>query len=103
MHPKIATAENHIATARLRNKIGNRRLAFLWILPAFIYAKTGNTKSSGVNPIAPQIATKSPKKGIAAATSVIRLMYTEVSTNRRKYIRRGKRAFVLLDNTPSSK
>jgi hypothetical protein len=47
---------------------------FFGILPDFKYAMAGKTKSNGVNPMAPHMDTKSPKKGIAAAMRVIRTM-----------------------------
>jgi len=82
MQPNIATNENQVA-----NKIFNGRrkvpsLESLAVLGALRYAKAGNTKSKGVNPIAPQMETKSPKKGIAAAIRVTRTMYMEVKISR---------------------
>lgn len=79
MQPKIATIENHIAIKILSGFIKRPSLEFLTMFPALRYAKAGNTKSKGVNPIAPQMETKSPKKGIAAAISVTRIMYMEVN------------------------
>ena len=74
MQPKTATTENQAAIPRLRNISEWATVVFLGVLPAFRYAKAGKMKSSGVNPIAPQIETKSPKKGMAAEMSVIRTM-----------------------------
>lgn len=74
MQPNTATTENQEAIAKLRSCIERRSLVFLGILPTFKYATAGKTKSSGVNPIAPQMDTKSPKKGMAAAIRVIRTM-----------------------------
>ncbi|MFS7930686.1 hypothetical protein Hanom_Chr04g00347191 [Helianthus anomalus] len=82
MQPITATAENQVAITIFRITMG---LEFLGIFPAFKCAKTGNTKSSGVNPMAPQMDTKSPKNGMAAATKVIKPMYIEVNTSRRKW------------------
>ena len=47
-------------------------------------ANAGSTKSKGVNPTAPQTDTKSPKKGIAAETSVITAMYADVYVSRHR-------------------
>ena len=74
MQPNTATTENQVAIARLRSSIERRSFVFFGILPAFKYATEGKTKSSGVNPIAPQMDTKSPKKGMAAAIRVTRTM-----------------------------
>lgn len=71
MQPITATAENHVAIRMLKKKIG---VEFFGNFPAFKCANTGNTKSSGVNPMAPHMDTKSPKNGMAAATSVITAM-----------------------------
>lgn len=70
IQPNTATIENQMAIAMFSNSTGNLSFVFDGILPAFICAKTGNTKSNGVKPIAPQIETKSPKKGMAEATNV---------------------------------
>jgi hypothetical protein len=59
-----------------------RNPGFLGNFPAFRNANAGSTKSRGVKPTAPQTDTKSPKKGIAAATRVIAAMYTEVYISR---------------------
>lgn len=71
IQPITATAENHMAITMFNITIG---LELFGNLLAFKCANTGNTKSSGVNPMAPHMATKSPKNGMAAATSVIRPM-----------------------------
>ncbi|RZS22255.1 hypothetical protein BHM03_00054999 [Ensete ventricosum] len=70
MLPTTATMENHAAMVRCSTCITRRSLAFLGILPALRKAKAGKTKSKGVNPIAPQMDTKSPKKGIEAKASL---------------------------------
>lgn len=86
MQPKIATIENQEAIKTFNGRIKRPSLEFLVlaIFPALRYAKVGNTKSRGVNPIAPQMDTKSPKKGIAAAIRVTRVMYMEVKESRIK-------------------
>lgn len=84
MQPKIATIENQEAIKTFNGRIKRPSLEFLAIFPALRYAKAGNTKSRGVNPIAPQMDTKSPKKGIAAAIRVTRVMYMEVKESRIK-------------------
>jgi len=78
MQPKIATTENQVAIKIFNGFIKRPSFEFLDMFPALRYAKAGNTKSKGVNPIAPQMDTKSPKKGIAAAIRVTRIMYVEV-------------------------
>ncbi|KAL0003568.1 hypothetical protein SO802_017349 [Lithocarpus litseifolius] len=74
MQPNTAMTENQVAIAKLRSCIERRYLVSLGILPTFKYTTEGKTKSSGVNPIAPKMYTKSPKKGTAAAIRVIRAM-----------------------------
>lgn len=81
MQPRIATIENQVAIKIFNGFIKRPSLEFLVIFPALRYAKAGNTKSRGVNPIAPQIDTKSPKNGIAAAIRVTRTMYKEVKVS----------------------
>lgn len=103
MQPNTATTENQVAIARLRIISEYRIFVSLGAFPAFMYAKTGKTKSSGVKPIAPQIATKSPKKGMAAAIRVIRAMYIEVNRRRIIWFRIGKLLVVLFDSILSSK
>lgn len=71
MQPKIATTENQVAIDMLKSRNKKLHTGLLGIFPAFRYAIAGNTKSSGVKPTAPHMATKSPKKGIAAAMRVI--------------------------------
>ena len=66
MQPNTARTENQVAIAKLRSCIERRHLASLGIHPTFKYTTEGKTKSGGVNPIAPQMDTKSPKKGTAA-------------------------------------
>lgn len=78
IQPKTATIENQVAIKMFNSFIKIPSLEFLAMLPALRYAKAGNTKSKGVNPIAPQMDTKSPKNGTAAAIRVTRLMYMEV-------------------------
>lgn len=72
MQPSIATKENQIAMAMLIICTRSFSLPFLGILPDFRKPKAGKTKSRGVNPIAPQMETKSPKNGMAAAVRVIK-------------------------------
>jgi hypothetical protein len=74
MQPNTATTENQVAIAKLRSCTDMRSSMFFGILPDFKYAMAGKTKSNGVNPMAPHMDTKSPKKGIAAAMRVIRTM-----------------------------
>lgn len=82
MQPKIATIENQVAIKIFTDLIKRASLECLAILPTLRYAKAGKTKSRGVNPIAPQMDTKSPKNGIAAAIRVTRTMYMEVKESR---------------------
>lgn len=74
MQPNNATTENQTEIETLRICIATRSFLFFKVLPDLRKAKDGNTKSSGVKPIAPQMATKSPKNGIAAAIRVMRDM-----------------------------
>lgn len=74
MQPKTATRENSAAMKKLATLTRRLKLEFLCIFPAIKKAKAGNTKSKGVNPIAPQMATKSPKNGIAAEIRVMMMM-----------------------------
>lgn len=106
MQPSTATAENQATIAKLRSSKDRYILVFwcLLLLLAFRYAIAGNTKSSGVNPIAPHIDTKSPKNGMAAATSVMRAIYMEVQTSRTSLFRSEERLVgVSLDSSLSSK
>lgn len=82
MQPKIATNEKQVAIKIFNGRRKGPSLELLGALPALRYAKAGNTKSKGVNPIAPQMDTKSPKKGTAAAIRVTRTMYMEVKISR---------------------
>lgn len=102
MQPKTATIENQVAIKIFNGRIKRPSLELLAVLPALRYAKTGNTKSKGVNPIAPQIDTKSPKKGIAAAIRVTRTMYMEVKISRARRFLRENWLLDLLDWDPVS-
>jgi hypothetical protein len=82
MHARAPTTQKNTVTVDPRALIACRSPGFLGSFPTFRNAKAGSTKSRGVNPTAPQTDTKSPKKGIAAATRVIAAMYTEVYISR---------------------
>lgn len=105
MQPKIATIENQIAIKTFNGRIKRPTLELLAVLLALRCAKAGNTKSKGVKPIAPQMDTKSPKNGMAAAIRVTRTMYMEVKISRAsRFLKRKWLVDLLeLDATLSSK
>ncbi len=79
--PKMAT-NVYKTTIPMLNAQKIRLLGFLTRRNASI----GKMKSRGVNPIAPQSATKSPKNGMAAAIRVTSAVYIEVTSSRAKLL-----------------
>ena len=84
MHARAPMIENKIATAAPSIFTAHCNPGLSGIVLVLRSANAGSTKSKGVNPTAPQTDTKSPKKGIAAETSVITAMYADVYVSRHR-------------------